>query len=86
MMAKMRHPNTVLFLGFCGDPPVVVTEYCSRGSLHSCLQQVCQAAAAVPAALHKHSASLQRLACKCGGKLASCDGCKCLFLCMIVTP
>ena len=40
MMAKMRHPNTVLYLGFCPSPPVVVTEFCSRGSLLECLRQV----------------------------------------------
>ena len=41
MMAKMRHPNTVLYLGFCPSPPVVVTEFCSRGSLLECIRQVC---------------------------------------------
>lgn len=34
MMAAMRHPNIVLYLGVCSDPPCVVTEYCARGSLN----------------------------------------------------
>ena len=34
MMAAMRHPNVVLYLGVCSDPPCVVTEYCARGSLN----------------------------------------------------
>lgn len=33
MMAALRHPNIVAFLGVCADPPAVVTEYCRRGSL-----------------------------------------------------
>lgn len=33
LMASLRHPNVVLFLGVCSSPPAVVTEYCSRGSL-----------------------------------------------------
>ncbi|EFN52529.1 hypothetical protein CHLNCDRAFT_36848 [Chlorella variabilis] len=33
LMASLRHPNVVLFLGVCASPPAVVTEYCSRGSL-----------------------------------------------------
>lgn len=33
MMAALRHPNIVAFLGVCAEPPAVVTEYCRRGSL-----------------------------------------------------
>lgn len=33
LMASLRHPNIVLFLGVCLDPPCMVTEFCARGSL-----------------------------------------------------
>ncbi|KAL4431452.1 hypothetical protein ABPG75_006708 [Micractinium tetrahymenae] len=33
LMAALRHPNVVQFIGVCISPPAVVTEFCSRGSL-----------------------------------------------------
>ena len=39
MMAAMRHPNVVMYLGVCVDPPLVVTEYCARGSLNDVLKR-----------------------------------------------
>jgi len=39
MMAAMRHPNVVMYLGVCVDPPLVVTEYCARGSLTDVLKR-----------------------------------------------
>lgn len=30
----------VLFMGVCLEPPCLVTEFCSRGSLHDVLQKV----------------------------------------------
>jgi len=39
MMAAMRHPNVVLFLGICIESPSLVTEYCARGSLYEVIQQ-----------------------------------------------
>jgi serine/threonine protein kinase len=39
LMVGMRHPNVILFLGVCPDPPCVVTEYCSRGSLYDVLRE-----------------------------------------------
>ena len=33
MMASLRHPSIVMYLGVCLDPPAVVTEYCAKGSL-----------------------------------------------------
>ncbi|KAI3427397.1 hypothetical protein D9Q98_010312 [Chlorella vulgaris] len=33
MLAALRHPNIVNFLGVCHQPPCILTEYCSRGSL-----------------------------------------------------
>ena len=32
-MAELRHPNVVLMMGFSVNPPALVTEYLSRGSL-----------------------------------------------------
>ncbi len=33
LMASLRHPNIVLFLGVSLDPPCMLTEFCARGSL-----------------------------------------------------
>eukprot|EP00887_Chlorella_sp_A99_P003708 scaffold7.g3708.t1 len=38
IMAGLRHPNCVLYLGYCVDPPCLVMEYCMRGSLWDVLQ------------------------------------------------
>ena len=38
MMAALRHPNVVGFLGVCLGPPCIVTEYCARGSLTDVLR------------------------------------------------
>ena len=38
MMAALRHPNVVAFLGVCTAPPCVATEYCGRGSLTDVLR------------------------------------------------
>lgn len=35
----MRHPNILLFFGFTIDPPCIVTEYCTHGSLYDLLQK-----------------------------------------------
>ncbi|KAL4855412.1 Importin-5 [Chlorella vulgaris] len=37
LMAMLRHPNVVSFYGVCRTPPCLLTEYCSRGSLHDVL-------------------------------------------------
>lgn len=39
MMASLRHPNVVMYLGICLEPPCVVTEYCARGSLSDVLKR-----------------------------------------------
>lgn len=39
MMASLRHPSIVMYLGVCVDPPAVVTEYCARGSLNDVLKR-----------------------------------------------
>jgi hypothetical protein len=38
LMASLRHPNIVQFMGMCTLPPCVVTEYCARGSLTDVLK------------------------------------------------
>lgn len=38
MMAALRHPNVVGFLGVCLEPPCIVTEFCARGSLTDVLR------------------------------------------------
>ena len=39
LMATLRHPNVVMFLGVCTEPPCVVTEFCARGSMLDALQR-----------------------------------------------
>ena len=39
IMAALRHPNIVLFMGVCLDPPCVVSEWCARGSLYDVLSK-----------------------------------------------
>jgi hypothetical protein len=33
LMADLRHPNIVMFMGVCLYPPMIIMEYCSRGSV-----------------------------------------------------
>ncbi|DBA74000.1 hypothetical protein WJX77_000667 [Trebouxia sp. C0004] len=37
IMAALRHPNVVMFLGVCLEPPCMVAEFCARGSMHDVL-------------------------------------------------
>jgi hypothetical protein len=39
MLAALRHPNVLSFLGVCTAPPALVLEYCPRGSVFDTLQQ-----------------------------------------------
>ncbi|KAL4444865.1 hypothetical protein ABPG77_003915 [Micractinium sp. CCAP 211/92] len=39
VMARMRHPHVVSFLGLCTMPPAILTEYCPRGSVYENLQE-----------------------------------------------
>ena len=45
MMASLRHPAIVMYLGVCLDPPCVVTEFCARGSLSDVLKRANTSAA-----------------------------------------
>ncbi|KAL4457287.1 hypothetical protein ABPG75_012152 [Micractinium tetrahymenae] len=38
LMAAMRHPNIVQFMGVTSFPPAMITEYCGKGSLTDVLQ------------------------------------------------
>jgi len=38
VLAKLRHPNLLLFMGYCADPPLICTEFMRRGSLHTILK------------------------------------------------
>lgn len=38
LLASLRHPNIVNFMGVCTFPPAIVTEYCPRGSLTDVLR------------------------------------------------
>jgi Protein tyrosine and serine/threonine kinase len=49
IMAALRHPNVVMYLGICTEPACVVTEYCARGSLTDVLRRArCSPAHAAP--------------------------------------
>lgn len=37
IMAELRHPSIVMFLGFCPLPPMILMEYMPRGSVHKVL-------------------------------------------------
>lgn len=38
-MSSLRHPNVVMFMGLCLEPPCIVTEFCARGSLFDVLRK-----------------------------------------------
>lgn len=40
ILATLRHPNVVLFMGVCLSPAAIVTEYCPLGSLYDVLKKV----------------------------------------------
>jgi serine/threonine protein kinase len=46
LMASLRHPNVVLFLGISYEPPAIVSEYCARGSLFDVLRAASMSEAA----------------------------------------
>ena len=56
-MSVLRHPNIVMFLGACSNPPCMITEYCARGSLLDILTR----ARDCPVSARAHSLAL--LAC-----------------------
>ena len=39
IMAAIRHPNVVMFMGLCLNPVCVVTEFCARGSLSDVIRK-----------------------------------------------
>lgn len=39
IMASVRHPNVISYLGVCAEPACIVTEYCSKGSLTDVLRR-----------------------------------------------
>ena len=47
LMASLRHPNIVAFMGYCIAPPAIITKLCGRGSL----TDVLKAAKCYPASL-----------------------------------
>ena len=48
LMAALRHPNVVAFMGFCAAPPAIVTELCARGSLTDVLKAATRNPATLP--------------------------------------
>jgi hypothetical protein len=39
VLARLRHPNLLLFMGWCPEPPLIATEFMRRGSLHNILRR-----------------------------------------------
>ena len=39
VLSRLRHPNLLLFMGWCADPPFIATEFMRRGSLHNILRR-----------------------------------------------
>ena len=39
VLARLRHPNLLLFMGWCAEPPLIATEFMRRGSLHNILRR-----------------------------------------------
>lgn len=39
LLSKLSHPNVLRFIGFCSDPPCIVTEICDKGSLADIIGQ-----------------------------------------------
>ena len=39
IMAAIRHPNVVMFMGICLSPVCIVTEFCARGSLSDVIKK-----------------------------------------------
>uniref|UniRef100_A0A6B2L238 Protein kinase domain-containing protein n=1 Tax=Arcella intermedia TaxID=1963864 RepID=A0A6B2L238_9EUKA len=39
IMTQLRHPNVILFMGACVDPPYIVTEYLEGGDLQDCIKR-----------------------------------------------
>ena len=39
IISSLRHPNVVMFMGLCLQPPCIVTEFCARGSLYDVLRK-----------------------------------------------
>ena len=48
LMAALRHPNIVAFMGLCTAPPAIVTELCARGSLTDVLKAAKRDPASLP--------------------------------------
>jgi hypothetical protein len=39
VLSRLRHPNLLLFMGWCPEPPLIATEFMKRGSLHNILRK-----------------------------------------------
>ena len=50
-MAFLRHPNCVAFLGACAEPPCLITELASQGSLADVLRKAASGSQREAAAL-----------------------------------
>ena len=44
IMAAIRHPNVVMFMGICLSPVCIVTEFCARGSLSDVIKKAASSA------------------------------------------
>ena len=56
IMAALRHPNIVMFMGICTSPPSIITELCAKGSLYDVLQEAKRDPASLPWSQRLHMA------------------------------
>ncbi len=63
LMLSSARPSLPQFLGLCQLPPALVTEYCARGSLYSCLQAARANSAAAAELTWARRLSMVRGAC-----------------------
>ena len=48
LLASLRHPNIVQFMGLCTEPACIITELCGRGSLTDVIRRAKAAPATLP--------------------------------------
>ena len=42
ILARLRHPNVLLGMAYCLDPPAIITDFCKQGSLWDVIEEAGQ--------------------------------------------
>ena len=48
LLASLRHPNIVQFMGLCTEPACIITELCGRGSLTDVIRKARASPSSLP--------------------------------------